>query len=165
MTANQNPHQRIVLASRPSGAPNAENFRLESSNKPVASDGQVLLRTIYLSLDPYMRGRMSDAESYAEPVAVNDIMVGGTVCQVEESRHPDFEVGEWVLAYTGWQNYALSDGEGLLKLGKAPAAPHTPSESWACRVSPPIWDCWILASPKREKLWWLPPPPDRLALP
>ncbi|WP_345853218.1 NADP-dependent oxidoreductase [Shewanella algae] len=123
MTANQNSHQRIVLASRPSGAPNADNFRLESSSKPLAGDGQVLLRTIYLSLDPYMRGRMSDAESYAEPVAVNDIMVGGTVCQVEESRHPDFEVGEWVLAYTGWQNYALSDGEGLLKLGKAPAAP------------------------------------------
>jgi len=70
-----------------------------------------------------MRGRMNDAESYAEPVALNDVMVGGTVCQVEVSNHKDFEVGEWVLAYTGWQKYALSDGEGLLKLGKQPLAP------------------------------------------
>lgn len=116
-------NSRIVLASRPVGAPTEQNFRLENTQRPVPAKGEVLLRTIYLSLDPYMRGRMSDAKSYAEPVAIDDVMVGGTVCQVEESNNSDFEVGEWVLAYTGWQKLALSNGEGLLKLGKQPMAP------------------------------------------
>lgn len=84
----------------------------------------MLLRTVYLSLDPYMRGRMSDAESYADPVAIDDVMVGGTVCQVETSNHPDYEAGEWVLAYTvGWQDYAISTGEMVIKLGKEPQNP------------------------------------------
>lgn len=122
MSASLN-NNRIVLASRPVGAPVTDNFRLESVPVPAVNDGEVLLRTLYLSLDPYMRGRMSDAKSYADPVDVNDVMVGGTVCQVEVSNHPDFEVGEWVLAYTGWQSYAISNGEGLLKLGKSPTHP------------------------------------------
>ncbi|MCV5224189.1 NADP-dependent oxidoreductase, partial [Escherichia coli] len=80
--------------------------------------------TVYLSLDPYMRGRMSDAESYAEPVALDDVMIGGTVCQVEASNHPGYEAGEWVLAYTvGWQDYAISTGEMVIKLGKEPQNP------------------------------------------
>lgn len=116
-------NNRIVLASRPVGAPVTDNFRLESQPVPSVNEGEVLLRTIYLSLDPYMRGRMSDAKSYADPVEVNEVMVGSTVCQVEVSNHPDFEVGEWVLAYTGWQSYAVSNGEGLLKLGKSPSHP------------------------------------------
>lgn len=116
-------NQRIVLAARPVGAPTEHNFRLETLHQPQPGAGEVLLRTIYLSLDPYMRGRMSEAKSYAEPVALNDVMVGGTVCQVEVSNHPDFAVGEWVLAYTGWQRYAVSNGEGLLKLGTQPAHP------------------------------------------
>ena len=80
-------NRRIVLASRPHGAPTPANFRLEE--KPIASpaDGQVLLRTVYLSLDPYMRGRMSDGPSYAEPVAVDDVMVGAVVSRVVESKH------------------------------------------------------------------------------
>ncbi|WP_028024201.1 NADP-dependent oxidoreductase [Enterovibrio calviensis] len=114
---------KIVLASRPVGAPVTDNFRLETSDVPAINAGEVLLRTIYLSLDPYMRGRMSDAKSYADPVELNDVMVGATVCQVEDSQHADFEKGEWVLAYTGWQGYAVSDGEGLLKLGKNPSHP------------------------------------------
>lgn len=116
-------NQRIVLASRPVGAPTQRDFRLETADKPVPAKGEVLLRTIYLSLDPYMRGRMSDAKSYADPVVIDQVMVGGTVCQVEESNNADFQVGEWVLAYTGWQKYAVSNGEGLLKLGKEPATP------------------------------------------
>lgn len=116
-------NNRIVLASRPVGAPVTNNFRLEVQPVQDLKNGEVLLRTIYLSLDPYMRGRMSDAKSYADPVDVNDIMVGSTVCQVEASTHPDFEKGEWVLAYTGWQSYAVSNGEGLLKLGKNPKNP------------------------------------------
>ncbi|AVF73387.1 NADP-dependent oxidoreductase [Vibrio alginolyticus] len=117
-------NRRIVLASRPHGAPTQENFRLEEVTKPTPKEGEMLLRTVYLSLDPYMRGRMSDAESYADPVAIDDVMVGGTVCQVETSNHPDYEVGEWVLAYTvGWQDYAISTGEMVIKLGKEPQNP------------------------------------------
>ncbi|GAB3518333.1 NADP-dependent oxidoreductase [Photobacterium alginatilyticum] len=123
MTDTQNTNSRIVLASRPVGAPTPDNFRLEDIEIPVPADGEVLLRSVYLSLDPYMRGRMSDAKSYADPVAVDDVMVGATVCQVVESNNPEFEIGEWVLAYTGWQSYGISDGEGLLKLGKQPTAP------------------------------------------
>ncbi|EKO3779203.1 NADP-dependent oxidoreductase [Vibrio metschnikovii] len=116
-------NRQIVLASRPHGAPTDSNFRLQHVAKPTPAQGEVLLRIIYLSLDPYMRGRMSDAKSYAEPVAIDDVMVGGTVCQVETSHHPDFTVGEWVLAYTGWQDYAISNGEGILKLGRDPITP------------------------------------------
>ena len=76
---------RIVLASRPDGAPTADNFRLEAVNLPDPAEGQVLIRVIYLSLDPYMRGRMSAAESYADPVEIDEVMVGGTVGQVVES--------------------------------------------------------------------------------
>ncbi|MEF1290163.1 NADP-dependent oxidoreductase [Vibrio sp. M260118] len=116
-------NRRIVLASRPVGAPVADNFRLEESTKPTPKQGEVLLRSVYLSLDPYMRGRMSDAKSYADPVALDEVMVGGTVCQVEASNHPDFEVGEWVLGFTGWQDYGISNGEGLIKMGKSPSYP------------------------------------------
>ncbi|HFQ5032843.1 TPA: NADP-dependent oxidoreductase [Vibrio vulnificus] len=116
-------NRQIVLASRPVGAPTADNFALTQSDIPTPAQGEMLLRSVYLSLDPYMRGRMSDAKSYADPVGINEVMVGGTVCQVEASNHAEFEVGEWVLAYTGWQDYALSNGEGLIKLGKQPSHP------------------------------------------
>ncbi|UPR59921.1 NADP-dependent oxidoreductase [Vibrio sp. ED004] len=119
----QQDNRRIVLASRPVGAPTQDNFRLETVATPTINDGEMLLRSVYLSLDPYMRGRMSDAKSYAEPVAIDEVMVGATVCQVEASNNADFEVGEWVLAYTGWQDYGVSNGEGLIKLGKEPSHP------------------------------------------
>ncbi|MBO7913204.1 NADP-dependent oxidoreductase [Vibrio sp. G41H] len=119
----QQDNRRIVLASRPIGAPTQDNFRLESVAAPTIKDGEMLLRSVYLSLDPYMRGRMSDAKSYADPVAIDEVMVGATVCQVEESNHADYEVGEWVLAYTGWQDLGVSNGEGLIKLGKEPTHP------------------------------------------
>ena len=123
MTKSLNMNRQILLASRPVGAPIADNFRLNTTEKPVPADGEVLLRSIYLSLDPYMRGRMSDAKSYADPVAIDDVMVGATVCQVEVSNNPNFSVGDWVLAYTGWQDYAVSDGEGLMTLGDKPQNP------------------------------------------
>ncbi|HZZ83933.1 MAG TPA: NADP-dependent oxidoreductase [Anaeromyxobacteraceae bacterium] len=109
-------NRRILLASRPSGAPSPANFRLEEVPLPQPAAGQVLLRTVYLSLDPYMRGRMSDAPSYAPPVAVGEVMVGGTVSRVVESRNPAFQAGDRVLGYAGWQDYALSDGRGLTRL-------------------------------------------------
>ncbi|KCB24291.1 NADP-dependent oxidoreductase [Bordetella hinzii] len=109
-------NRRIVLARRPQGEPLETDFCLETEAVPQVGPGQVLLRTVYLSLDPYMRGRMSDAPSYAKPVALGEVMVGGTVCRVAASQHPDYAVGEWVLAQSGWQDYALSDGRGLLRV-------------------------------------------------
>lgn len=112
-------NRQIVLASRPSGAPTEDNFRLEETAVPTPEAGHVLLRTVYLSLDPYMRGRMSDAASYAAPVAIGEVMVGGAVSRVEASENPDFAVGDLVVGYTGWQDYALSDGTGLVKIDPA----------------------------------------------
>ncbi|RME37182.1 MAG: NADP-dependent oxidoreductase, partial [Deltaproteobacteria bacterium] len=123
MTANRDRNRQILLVSRPIGAPTAENFRLVETDKPQPAEGELLLRTIYLSLDPYMRGRMSDRASYAEPAPLNQPMLGGTVSRVEISRHPDFKEGDWVLAYSGWQDYAISDGTGLTPLGPQPENP------------------------------------------
>lgn len=113
-TANSN--RQLTLASRPVGAPTATNFALQETAIPQPGHGQLLLRTVFLSLDPYMRGRMSDAKSYAEPVAIGEPMVGGTVSRVQASNHSDYLVGDWVLSYNGWQDYAVSDGQGLIKL-------------------------------------------------
>ena len=115
-------NRRFVLNARPRGAPTTTDFRIESSPVPHPEAGQVLLRTLYLSLDPYMRGRMSDGPSYAAPVGIGDVMVGGTVSRVEVSKHGDFRVGELVAGYSGWQDYALSDGKGLTSL--YPDEPH-----------------------------------------
>jgi len=109
-------NRRIVLASRPTGSPTAGNFRLEEQAVPVLEDGQMLLRTLYLSLDPYMRGRMSAAESYAAPNEIDAVMGAGTVCQIEESRNENFKAGDLVLSYSGWQEYDVSDGRGVSKL-------------------------------------------------
>ena len=117
MNQNYAQNRQMTLASRPIGAPSAENFKLLIGPIPEIGEGQLLLRTVYLSLDPYMRGRMSDAPSYAEPVAVGGIMVGGTVNRVVASKHPDYQEGDWVLSYTvGWQDYGVSDGSLLFKL-------------------------------------------------
>jgi len=118
MPQNATVNRRIVLASRPSGAPTAEQFRTELGEVPQPGPGQVLLRTLYLSLDPYMRGRMSSGPSYAAPVGIGDVMVGGTVSKVQASNHSNFKVGELVLGYTGWQDYAVSDGKGLSAIPK-----------------------------------------------
>jgi len=111
-------NRRIVLNSRPDGAPTSDNFRLDPKDRPEPAAGEVLLRTVYLSLDPYMRGRMNDTASYAPPVEIGEVMVGTTVCRIEESMNPDFVSGDWVLANSGWQDYALSDGQGLMSLGQ-----------------------------------------------
>ena len=117
-------NQRVVLAKRPGAAATIDDFRIESVPVPALNDGEVLLRTIWLSLDPYMRGRMSDAPSYAAPVAIGEVMIGGTVSRIESSRHPGFGAGELVLGMGGWQEYAVGDGSGLVKL---PAAMPRPS--------------------------------------
>jgi len=112
-------NRRIVLARRPQGAPVAEDFRLEEAAVPAAAAGQVLLRTRFLSLDPYMRGRMSDAPSYAPPVALGAPMAAQTVSLVEASQNPAFRVGELVVANVGWQDYGVSDGRDLVKIDPA----------------------------------------------
>ncbi len=116
MSSRDPMNRKIVLHSRPVGAPTADNFRLEGTPVPFPAEGQVLLRILNLSLDPYMRGRMSDAPSYAPPIAIGEVMLGGTVARVETSLHPDYQVGDLVLSYSGWQDYALSDGSDLTKL-------------------------------------------------
>ena len=107
---------QVRLARRPRGEPDDATYSFVEEELPDPVDGQVLLRVVWLSLDPYMRGRMSAAESYAAPVEVGDVLVGGTVCEVVESRNPDYAVGDFVLSYSGWQSHALSDGRGLRKL-------------------------------------------------
>ena len=88
-------NRRIVLNSRPVGAPSWANFRIEELAVPAPAGGLVLMRTLYLCLDPYMRGRMNDAPTYAAPVAVGEVMAGRTVSRVDASRHPDYQPGEW----------------------------------------------------------------------
>jgi hypothetical protein len=114
MTRIQN--RQILLASRPHGEPTIENFRLAETPLPDPAEGQIQLQTIWLSLDPYMRGRMSDAKSYSAPVDIGAVMVGGAVSRVIASRHPGFAVGEIVQGRTGWQSHAISDGSGLVKV-------------------------------------------------
>src|SRR5215469_4761181 len=108
--------KRIVLASRPVGEPKPSDFRFEEVAVPTPGEGQVLLRTIWLSLDPYMRGRMNDGPSYAAPVPIGGVMEAGTVNEVIASNNPNFAKGDIVLARAGWQTHALSDGKGLAKI-------------------------------------------------
>jgi NADPH-dependent curcumin reductase CurA len=112
---------RVVLAERPVGEPTDASFRVETAMLPEPSDGQVLLRTVYLSLDPYMRGRMSAAKSYAPPVPVGDTMVGGTVSQVVQSCCPELKVGMYVLAEAGWQTHSIAEGSAVTVLNPADA--------------------------------------------
>jgi len=115
-------NQQILLASRPSGFPTESDFRLVETATPSPGPGEFSARVIYLSVDPYMRGRMSPARSYAAPVEIGQVMVGGAIGQVVESTHPQFRPGEFVVGMFGWQQYAVSDGKGVRKVdpGVAP---------------------------------------------
>jgi NADPH-dependent curcumin reductase len=105
--------KQVVLASRPQGAVTRENFRVEEKPLPSPAEGEVLVRNEWLSLDPYMRGRMSDAKSYVAPVEIGGVMVGQTVGVVEESRHPGFKPGDRVLTQLGWQSHGVAKGKEL----------------------------------------------------
>jgi len=122
-------NRQFVLAERPHGEPTDSTLRLTESPIPEPGAGQMLLRTVYLSLDPYMRGRMSDEKSYAAPVEIGEVMVGGSVARVVTSNLKRFQPGDWVMSYGGWQDYSLSDGKGVLNLGPSPAHP-----TWALGV-------------------------------
>jgi NADPH:quinone reductase len=115
-------NRQITLASRPVGLPKTSDFNLVYSPLPSPAAGEVLVRSIYLSLDPYMRGRMSDADSYARPVAIGEVMTGGAVALVVDSEDPSFRAGDAVEGMLGWQEYAVVRGREIRKLdpGLAP---------------------------------------------
>jgi NADPH-dependent curcumin reductase CurA len=110
-------NKQIVLDSRPTEKVSAANFRLTESPVPSAREGQIVVRHHYLSLDPYMRGRLSEAKSYAKPQDVGAVMGGGAVGEVIEARHEHFKAGDFVVGPGGWQQYSLSDGTGWMKVG------------------------------------------------
>ncbi|MEQ8252162.1 NADP-dependent oxidoreductase [Oceanibaculum nanhaiense] len=109
-------NRQITLASRPVGAPTPDNFKLVETQVPTPERGQVLVKALYLSLDPYMRGRMSDAKSYAPSVQIGEVMTGGAVGRVVDSRHPGFKAGDIVEGRIGWQEYGLVEGGMLRKV-------------------------------------------------
>ena len=109
-------NRQILLANRPVGMPKASDFRLEESSIPTPAGGQVLCKTLYLSLDPYMRGRMSPSKSYAPSVEINEVMTGGTVGEVIESKDSEFHAGDIVFGYGGWQDYWVLKGKTLNKV-------------------------------------------------
>ena len=108
-------NRQIVLAARPEGLPKPSDFRLVEAPVPEPAAGQFLVKTNYLSVDPYMRGRISEAKSYAEPVQIGQVMVGGTVGTVVESRHPHYQPGDVVVGYWGWQEYAVLTGQDVVR--------------------------------------------------
>ncbi|MGD1092378.1 MAG: NADP-dependent oxidoreductase [Bryobacteraceae bacterium] len=109
-------NRQFVLASRPVGLPKESDFRIIETPVPELQEGEVLLHALYLSVDPYMRGRISGMKSYAAPTEIGGLMVGGGVAQVVESRNPGYSVGDAVEVYMGWQEFTVSNGRGLRKL-------------------------------------------------
>ena len=131
-------YRRIVLASRPEGAVAPDNFRLETQAIPKPKDGEVLVRNQFLSLDPYMRGRMNDAKSYATPQPIGETMIGATVGVVIESRNPKFKPGDTVVGMYGWSEYGCSDGAGLMKVDTT----HVPASAYLGPVGMPGMTAW-----------------------
>ena len=135
-------NQQIVLASRPAAEPTADNFRLVETPLPALADGQVLVRHHYLSLDPYMRGRMNDGKSYAQPQPLDAVMIGGTVGEVVESRHPGFAAGDKVVGMGGWQQYSVVDAGQPGMLRKVDTT-HIPLSAYLGAVGMPGVTAWV----------------------
>ncbi|SEL00710.1 hypothetical protein SAMN05216359_104290 [Roseateles sp. YR242] len=129
-------NRQIQLASRPAGEPSAENFKLVETPLPEVADGQVLVRNHYLSLDPYMRGRMSESKSYADPQPLNQVMIGGTVGEVVVSKNSHFAVGDKVVGMGGWQEYQLVDANQRGVLQKVDTT-HVPLSAYLGAVGMP----------------------------
>src|SRR3954454_11515052 len=109
-------NMQVLLASRPTGWVEESNFNIVETPIPKPGPGELLIKNHFLSLDPYMRGRMNDVKSYSPAVKIGEVMVGGTVGEVLESNHPKYKPGEFVVGRVGWQQYGVSDGEGLMKV-------------------------------------------------
>jgi NADPH-dependent curcumin reductase CurA len=135
-------NQQIVLASRPTGEPSADNFRLETVELPALAEGQVLVKHHYLSLDPYMRGRMNDGKSYAQPQPLDAVMIGGTVGEVVESRHAQFAAGDHVVGMGGWQQYSVVDAAQPGALRKV-STQHVPLSAYLGAVGMPGATAWM----------------------
>jgi len=131
-------NRQILLASRPTGWVEESNFKLVETPVPAIADGQVLVRNHFLSLDPYMRGRMNDTKSYAAPVNLGDVMIGGTAGEVVASKHPKFNVGDKVVGMLGWQLYGVSDGTLLMKVDDR----HIPLSAYLGTVGMPGVTAW-----------------------
>ncbi len=129
---------QILLASRPTRWVEESNFKLNKAPIPVPGEGQVLIKVRWLSLDPYMRGRMDDKKSYARKVEIGEVMVGGTVGEIVESKNSKFKVGDVVVGYEGWQQYAMSDGSGLTKIPSI----GIPESAWLGPVGMPGITAW-----------------------
>jgi NADPH-dependent curcumin reductase len=129
VAATPKKNRRIVLAKRPAGEPTPSDFRLEEAPIPALKDGEILMQTVFLSLDPYMRARMSEGPSYAAATELGEVMVGGTVSRVVASKNPKFKEGDLVSSYSGWQEYQVSNGMGIFKLD-----PRMPRPSYALGV-------------------------------
>lgn len=131
-------YRRIVLASRPEGAVATSNFRIEDRPVPVPTEGQVLVRNHFLSLDPYMRGRMNATKSYATPQALDETMIGATIGEVVDSRNPKFARGDTVVGMYGWSEYGCSDGAGLMKVDTQ----HVPESAYLGAAGMPGMTAW-----------------------
>src|SRR4029079_1643414 len=110
-------NKQVLLDNRPQGEASPSNFKLATADTPALKDNEVLVKHLYLSLDPYMRGRMNDAKSYAQPQPLGQVMQGGTVGEVVESRSDKFKAGDKVVGFGGWQEYSVVNGEqvGVLR--------------------------------------------------
>ncbi len=135
-------NQQILLASRPAGEPGTDNFRLVEAAVPEPAEGQVLVRHHFLSLDPYMRGRMNDGRSYAQPQALDVVMQGGTAGEVVASRHPGYAPGDRVVGMGGWQHYSLVDGTQPGLLRKVDTT-HVPLSAYLGAVGMPGATAWV----------------------
>ena len=134
-------NQQILLDNRPQGEAVASNFKLVATDTPALQDGQVLVRNHFLSLDPYMRGRMNDAKSYAQPQPLGEVMQGGTVGEVVESRSPKFAVGDKVVGFGGWQEYSVADANQPGSLKKVDTT-HVPLSHYLGAVGMPGVTAW-----------------------
>ncbi|ACM33462.1 NADP-dependent oxidoreductase [[Acidovorax] ebreus] len=134
-------NQQILLDNRPQGEATVGNFRLVTTDTPALQDGQVLVRHHYLSLDPYMRGRMNDSKSYAASQPLGEVMIGGTVGEVVESRHPVYAVGDKVVGMGGWQEYSVADGNTPGMLRKVDTT-HVPLSAYLGAVGMPGVTAW-----------------------
>ncbi|MBI3094807.1 MAG: NADP-dependent oxidoreductase [Rhodocyclales bacterium] len=132
-------NQKIVLANRPTAWVEESNFRLEEADIPEPGPNQVLVKNHWLSLDPYMRGRMSDAKSYATPVQIGEVMVGGAAGEVLKSNHPKFAAGDKVVGPLGWQLYGVADGGALQKVDDSTI----PLSAWLGPVGMPGVTAWV----------------------
>ena len=134
-------NQQIVLDNRPQGEAVASNFKLVATDTPALEEGEVLVRHHFLSLDPYMRGRMNESKSYAASQCLGEVMICGTVVEVLESKHPKYAVGDKVVGMGGWQEYSVVDGKAVGALRKVDTT-HVPLSHYLGAVGMPGVTAW-----------------------